>query len=370
MTPVSARSVCLVAALSLAAPNAAFAAQPPVETPTEEPPSDGDGDVGVDEVTAPPPAPAGSADPLAGAEGLDPQGMVDAEQAAYAAYMKGIKLYEEGRFEEAAETFTEALRTLPDLPPYGRSRGALGLWLARCMGQMYALSGDAALLDREERVLRAYTSRLREAVADGADREHKQALVVERLKEIAAERQRRSADHGDVDTQLERSLEGGYQGMEASDWAPTMDDLAWHFRPDDPRPRTRQQDDTEKAPEKLVSEEEDERVRKPGTGFIVGGAIAMAAGLGGLGVMGAGMAQAAAADDFDPFDTPMARREQIARGERGNVMSVVGASVGGALLVTGIALVAVGVKRRRAGNTSLSWGLGPGGGHIGLQAAF
>lgn len=371
VTPLPARSLCLVSALSLATPTAAFAAQPSGEPVAEDPqPAEDEDSQPAEDEIAPPPAPAESADPLAGAEGLDPQGMVDAEKAAYAAYMKGIKLYEEGRFEDAAAVFDEALRTLPDLPPYGRSRGALGLWRARCLGQMYALTGDTALLDQEEGVLRAYAGRLREAATDDVDRDRKLALVNDRLQEIATERERQSSDHGDVDTQLERSLEGGYQGTEASDWAPRTDDLAWQFRPDDPRPRSRQEDDGEKAPEKLVMETDDGAQRKPGTGFIVGGAVAMAAGLGGLGVMGAGMAQAAPANDFDPLDDPMTRREQIARGERGNVMSVVGLSVGGALLITGIALVAVGVKRRRAGNTALSWGVGPGGGHIGLEAAF
>ena len=312
--------------------------------------------------------PAENSDPLAGAEGLDPRGMVESEQAAYELYLEGVKAYEATRFSAAKDAFERAARTLPDLPPYGRSRGALGLWLARCHARLYEESGELQLLELESALLHAYRSRLREAATDGTDRTHKQALVEQRLEELAHEQALRTEDHGDLETQLARSIRGEYDGAKVSRWSPTMNDLAWHFRPDDPRPRTIQQDESERVgPDALGPTES---VRRPGTGLIVGGTLGMVAGVAGLGVMAVGMTQAASANGFDPADDPASRRAQIARGERGNAMAVVGVVAGSALLVSGAILVGLGVKKRRATQATAQLSVGPTGALLGVRGRF
>ncbi len=298
-----------------------------------------------------PPLPELSGDPLAGARGLDPDGLVAAEAEAYALYMEGATQFDAGRWDEAERTFAKALRTLPDDRPYVRSRGALALWWALCHGKLYDVAGDLRVLERERAILHAYRDRLPEIATSAEDRTHKQSLVAERLAEIDEEIRRHTEDHGDADTQLRKSLAGEYEGVRTSEWRPDrIADLGWHARKDDPRLRSRQENEQETAgtDDEIV----EDRGRRPGVGLVVSGAVTMAAGVAGLGVMGAGMAKASRANGFDAMQSPMQRREQIANGLDGNTMSVTGAAVGSALLVTGVVLTIVGAKRMKKARAS------------------
>lgn len=297
-----------------------------------------------------------SDDVLAGPTGLDPHALVKGEEAAYQAYMRGQRAFEANDFDRALVDFGDALRQLPDQKEYARSRGSVALWIARCHAQLYGLRGDAAQLDLELAVLDAYAGRLHAIAGDEADRVAKQALVDQRKAEIDAEKLRISGNHGDVDTQIDKSVRGEYEGVEASTWAPRVEDLAWYRRRDDPRPRGSQSDDIE--PEKTIVPEQ--VGPRKGTGLIAGGAVALGVGVAALAVMGAGMAKAKGAETFAMDQTPGDRREQIERGNVGNAMAVGGAVAGGVLLVTGAVLVAIGAKKRKNDppRTSLSGAFG------------
>lgn len=289
-------------------------------------------------------------DVLAGPRGLDPTRLVRGEEAAYQAFLRGQRAFDESDFDAALRAFGDALRLLPDERPYARSRGSIALWVARCHGQRYGLRADTADLDAEEAVLRAYLARLPEIGTDDADREAKRALAQQRLDELAAERQR-IAGHGDAQTQIDASLRGDYEGVQASSWAPSVADLAWYQRRDDPRARSGQVDEHDPEPDPVVVPEPR---RRRGTGLIAAGAVSLGVGVGALAVMGAGMARAHAAEDFSATQGPDQRREQISRGLAGNAMAVAGAVTGGVTVVLGAVLVGLGVKRRRADAPTLS----------------
>jgi hypothetical protein len=297
-------------------------------------------------------------DPLAGPRGLGPDALVEGESAAYRLYMEGKRQLEAGELEAAERTFARALRTLPDEPPYARSRGSLAFWWVRTHLALFESTGDLAVLDREASLLAAYVERLDRIATSANDRAHKQDLVQQRLDEIAAVRRLRAAAADDVQTQL-RTEHTGYR---PSAWQPdTLQDLGWYPRRDDPRERSAQVTEDDDPEARREAAPEPGRTRRPGVGLVVGGAVSMAAGVAGMAVMGVGMARGARANDFDPGQSPMERREQIVAGADANTMSMTSAIAGGVVLATGIILISIGVKRmkKQPDPTRSSAALGP-----------
>lgn len=285
-------------------------------------------------------------EPLAGAVGLDADALVRAEERAYRLYMEGKRQLEAGDPQAAERTFADALRTLPNGRPYDRSRGSLALWWVRCHVALFEHTGEHAVLERETRILDAYARRLDELSASSQDRAHKQALVQHRLDEIEAVRQLQAIAQADVQTQLQHQ----HEGRHASTWAPdSLKDLGWYPRPDDPRARVVQARDAEAPTTEGEGEAQRklDRARRPGLGLVITGSLSMAAGVAGLGVMAAGMARGARANDFDPDQSPMARREQIVEGLDANTMSVAGAIAGGGMLGIGIISTVMGAVRAK-----------------------
>jgi hypothetical protein len=91
--------------------------------------------------------------------------------------------------------------------------------------------------------------------------------------------------------------------------------------------------------------------RRPGTGLIAGGAAALTLGVGGLGMVGAGVAMGQArqreADDLAPgeFD----RLTELDRqGAQANTIAYAGIGVAAVGIAVGAALIVVGVKKRKA----------------------
>jgi hypothetical protein len=320
-------------------------------------------------VPPPPPSTATTTpvDPLDGPHVADPTAMVRGEEAAYRLYMSARKAFDDGDMDGAAERLDRALRTLPDAPPYARSRGSLAMLRARCDAKRYLLDADLAWLDHEELVLRSYLDRLGEIGSDDGDRERKRTSVQTRLQEIATEREQRAANPDSTDTVLQRSLRGEYTGVSTFSWEPASEDLAWYPRPDDPRPRSRQQDEEEEVPvdPKVV---DDPQRRRAGVGLVAGGAVAMAGGVAGLAVMGVGIGKARGANGFDPATPPVERRQQIADGRAGNAMFVGGLVGGGVLLVVGAVLVGTGARRMKRATPSAS--LGPSGASVAVTFRF
>lgn len=105
------------------------------------------------------------------------------------------------------------------------------------------------------------------------------------------------------------------------------------------------------------SEERKRREKKPGTGLIAGGAAMLTIGVGGVAMIGAGLAMGAARQrEAESLDLPaeQARLEALDRqGAQANLISYIGIAVAGVGLTTGIALIVVGAKKRKqAGGSS------------------
>ncbi|NVB37162.1 hypothetical protein G6O69_04920 [Pseudenhygromyxa sp. WMMC2535] len=97
--------------------------------------------------------------------------------------------------------------------------------------------------------------------------------------------------------------------------------------------------------------EKPKRDKKPGTGLIAGGSVGLVVGVGGLAVLGVGLAQGGSLQrEAETLDLP-AEQDQLddldRRGKQANTLAIVGGVVGGVGLATGVALIVLGVKKRK-----------------------
>jgi hypothetical protein len=91
--------------------------------------------------------------------------------------------------------------------------------------------------------------------------------------------------------------------------------------------------------------------RRPGTGLIIGGSVALTLGVGGLGMVGAGVAMGQArqrdADELAPGDFD--RLSELDRqGAQANTIAYAGIGLAAVGIAVGAALIVVGVKQRKA----------------------
>jgi hypothetical protein len=102
------------------------------------------------------------------------------------------------------------------------------------------------------------------------------------------------------------------------------------------------------APEPV--EEKKRGKAKPGTWLIVGGSAALVVGLGAAGLGAGGLAIGASAqeDVEDPLVYEDEHRAAEERGRQGNIMAGVGFAIAGVGVIAGAALIALGVKKRKA----------------------
>jgi hypothetical protein len=96
--------------------------------------------------------------------------------------------------------------------------------------------------------------------------------------------------------------------------------------------------------------------RKPGTGLIIGGSVALTLGVGGLGMIGAGIAMGQARQrDAEALLLPQ-QLDELAeldrRGARANAIAYAGIGVAVVGLAVGAALIVVGVKKRKASGST------------------
>ena len=118
------------------------------------------------------------------------------------------------------------------------------------------------------------------------------------------------------------------------------------------------------APAETDSDDTKEKTRKKapkdGRGLIAAGSVLTLVGVGGIGLMGFGIASAAGAQkdidalakkvksgEIDQAAFDMQSPDINAKGERGNTLTYAGAAVGAVGLAAGIALLVVGVKKRK-----------------------
>ena len=110
----------------------------------------------------------------------------------------------------------------------------------------------------------------------------------------------------------------------------------------------------EKAAPAASGDEGGRKERAPaprdGRGLIAAGSVLTVVGLGGLGLMGAGLAMGLDAQKTveDPTVFGDAFDEADAKGKRGNLFAIIGASVGAVGVISGVTLLALGVKKRKA----------------------
>lgn len=110
------------------------------------------------------------------------------------------------------------------------------------------------------------------------------------------------------------------------------------------------------------------RARRPGTGLIAGGSVALVFGAGGVGMLGAGLAtgqarQREAEALAETLDLP-AQLDQLEpidrRGATANAIAYAGGAIAGVGIIVGAALIAVGVKKRKAAGPGAEAKLAPG----------
>lgn len=120
-----------------------------------------------------------------------------------------------------------------------------------------------------------------------------------------------------------------------------------------------------RAAELAAAEQTEPRERKPGTGLIAGGAVALTIGAGGLGMLGAGIAIGQARQrDAEALLLPaqMAELDELDRqGAQANAITYAGIGVATVGLAVGVALIVVGVKKRKAGGPTEQTALRVGG---------
>ncbi len=273
------------------------------------------------------PAPAMAHAPATG-DASSPADDPDLAQAQ-ALYEEGKAKFETADYDGAIELWTEAYTGVPQTPAYARIRVLLLYNLATARERAFEVVHDLRhlrqaqiLLSNFERSLDALYDRNDPAQAAEADKERRR--VRKRLAQIQARIERVEAE-----ARADRGHAGGRRGAE-----------------DRPRP-----------------------VRP----LLVSGGVLLGLGAAGLGIMGGGMALGARANDLsglDPTDIE-SRRNQFERGRAGNAMAIAGAVAGGALLVTGAALLAVGLRRRHAAREGRAAArLVPGPGGIALVGRF
>lgn len=153
---------------------------------------------------------------------------------------------------------------------------------------------------------------------------------------------------------LRPRVEAGEPGMDTAlaDGETLLDQIeqeleAFEANPDPPDPDPPDQNPPDQDPEPEPPPDH------PGRGLIIGGAVTTTLGLGGLGVMSAGLAIGArAAADVDGWEDAEAREglpaDAVARGQTGNTLAIAGGVAGGVLVATGVTLLALGIAKNRS----------------------
>lgn len=106
----------------------------------------------------------------------------------------------------------------------------------------------------------------------------------------------------------------------------------------------------EKAPAPVAEAAPREKAPRDGRGLIAGGSLLTVIGVGGLGMMGAGMAMGVSAQKTveDPTVVGEEFEEADEKGKRANVITYAGVGVAAVGLIAGVTLLVLGVKKRKA----------------------
>jgi tetratricopeptide (TPR) repeat protein len=254
---------------------------------------------GAAPTTTPAATPTSEPDPLADAQRLYDRGKAKFETADYA---------------DAIELWTEAYAIVPETSEGAQIKVLLLYNIATAREKQFDVSRDPAELRQAMILLESFDRSISTLYGEGPDAEAERTKVESKLAELEARLReheaRVAAAEGDEDT-----------------------------TPPPPEPTT-PPDDREQG--------------RGARGLVIGGAVATGLGVGGLGLMAAGLGMGARANDISDLapDDVDGRRARFDRGRTGNALAIAGGVAGGVLLLTGAVLLGLGLKRARAGRAS------------------
>jgi hypothetical protein len=287
---------------------------------------------------------AALAAPTATAEAAEPapaEPLEDAQQL----YDRGRAKFETADYAAAIELWTEAYATVPETAEGNQIKVILIYNLATAREKQFDVSRDPAELRQAAILLRNFEQSIPALYGDGQEADAERVKVQDKLAAL----DQRLAEHEAArsDGEADGEADGGADG---------------EAEPVEPEPTT------------LPDTTPDDGPQPGARGLVIGGAVAAGLGVGGLGLMAAGLAIGARANDISGLadDDVDGRRAQFDRGRTGNTLGLVGGVAGGVLLVTGAVLLGLGLRRSRGGNVALVPGVAPmrGGTALVLQGRF
>jgi hypothetical protein len=262
-------------------------------------------------------------------------------------YDEGRALYDTADYDGAIQKWTKAYTMVGDGPDTAEIRATLLYNLASAHEAAFDIDADLTHLTKAKVLLERFDEsidRHYEGEAATSERERVKARIDSVDEKLVAARGEAGPEH---ETEPEPEPE------------PTTEA--------EPEPTT------EAEPKPVPVKDDTPHEGRP---LIISGAVLMGLGLGGVGLGAGAMASAEAANTFDDSalditdDALDERHAQIDRGRLMNTLTYVGFAAGGALLVTGAVLVAVGAKRRTDRRAALLPGVGPNRAGLVLQGRF
>lgn len=217
-------------------------------------------------------------------------------------FNSGVDKFDTADYAGAIEDWTEAYGLVPNVPEYGGIKAKLIANIASAQERAYAVDKEPSHLNQAKILLERYRDEIPDIYPTPAERDKELSWVYEHVAEIDAELD--AIARADAEAEARRNA-----ALAARDAKP------------------------------------------PGRALIIAGSVSTGLGVAGLGTFAAGLAIGGGAEDISDLPTNEldARGERYARGRLGNTLAYVGGISGGVLLVTGVALLAVGLRQRKAG---------------------
>lgn len=261
-----------------------------------------------------------------------PSAEEQAVEQAQRLFDEGATKFETADYAGAIELWTEAFGLVPNVPEYAPIKAKLIANLAAAQERAYGVDGQVSHLNQARILIERYHAALDEIYLDEVEREKELAWVDERLSKIDAELK----VVADREAAERAAAERAAAERAAADRASV-----------EPR-------------------------RPPGQGLMITGSVLTGLGVAGLGVMVGGMVVGRQNDDISdlPTNDLDTRADRFRMGRLGNTLAIAGGVGAGVLLGAGVALLVVGLqKRRAAGKEAAAITVAPtfGGGRVGVS---
>lgn len=262
--------------------------------------------------------------------------------------------FETADYSGAIDLWTQAYAALPDEPAYAGQRSVLAYQIAQACVEAYAIDPDLVYLRKAERLFQSY----RETI-DPADKETAEDVqkTLDDLRSKIAEAEARAAASGDA-------KQAEFEAAERERAEQAAQEAAERQR----------REEAEAARRRATAEREARRYK----GLTIAGAGVAAWGAASLGVMAFGLARGASVDKQGEEAVAGGMPEQaqlhelLDKGNTANKLAIAFGAVGGALIVTGVGLVAAGTAgyNRAKRDLAVAPGWLPGGGSLALRFRF